>query len=842
MPCPPSADAELRGAPARLARYLQALPLDAATRMQVELRLSGAADAAPREALASVHEALSGHSDADATDAVHRSAWARLREHLQQHPRKGNRGVAQVIAEDRQGDTRLSTMPPLARASMRPLPWDNNPLHRLWRWLQARTLGSRGRMRARAQASDSAPAHPPNRWRVTGRNRRLLLLTLIVLQTCAATYLMTAVLPYRGQHGVEIAILVLYAVLFAWISAGFWTALMGFFTLLRNRDRYAISASAAADTPIADTVRSAILVPICNEDVARVFAGVRATWDSICRAGMREHFDLFILSDSYRADTRVAEVDAWLRLCREVDGIGRIFYRRRTHRIKRKSGNIADWCRRWGSRYEHMVILDADSVMSGDCLKRLVQLMQANPTAGIIQTAPRASGRETLYARIQQFATRVYGPLFTAGLHYWQLGESHYWGHNAIIRVAPFMRHCALGRLPGRGALSGEIMSHDFVEAALMRRAGWAVWIAYDLPGSYEEMPPTLLDELQRDQRWCQGNLQNFRLFFSQGLHPAHRAVFMTGVMAYLSAPLWFAFLVLSTVLLAVFVLSEPQYFTQPYQLFPNWPRWHPEWAMRLFGGTMLLLFLPKLLALLHIAMKPAQWRGYGGAGKLALGVTLESLFSAVLAPIRMLFHTRYVLTALAGFAIKWKSPPRDDAQTPWSQALLRHGGGTVLGLAWIGLVYWLNPEFLWWLLPVAGSLVIAIPLSVWSSRVSLGRLSRAARLFLIPEESIPPRELRWLRAALRRTPALPDFRAAIVDPVVNALAILVERRRRRPAPAQRAQRQAAVAEVLRAGPAQLDEITRMRVLSDPDTLAELHLRVWSAPDAAPDWLPQPPS
>ena len=192
--------------------------------------------------------------------------------------------------------------------------------------------------------------------------------------------------------------------------------------------------------------------------------------------------------------------------------------------------------------------------------------------AGIIQTAPRAAGRDTLFARMQQFATRMYGPLFTAGLHYWQLGESHYWGHNAIIRVAPFIRYCALERLPGKGALSGEILSHDFVEAALMRRAGWGVRIAYDLPGSYEEMPPNLIDELKRDRRWCQGNLMNFRLFLMKGLHPAHRVVFMTGVMAYLSAPLWFLFLLLSTVQLAIHTLVPPESFVEQYQLFRAGP------------------------------------------------------------------------------------------------------------------------------------------------------------------------------------------------------------------------------------------------------------------------------
>ena len=240
-------------------------------------------------------------------------------------------------------------------------------------------------------------------------------------------------------------------------------------------------------------------------------------------------------------------------LCRAVDGFGRMFYRWRQHRIKRKSGNIADFCRRWGRNYRYMVVLDADSVMTRR-LPRPRWCAWRRPIPAPASSRPRRArpGATRCIARVQQFATGVYGPLFTAGLHFWQLGESHYWGHNAIIRVAPFMRHCALGRLPGRGALSGEILSHDFVEAALMRRAGWAVWIAYDLPGSYEEMPPNLIDELKRDRRWCQGNLMNFRLFLMKGLHPAHRAVFMTGVMAYLSAPLWFAFLILSTALLAV--------------------------------------------------------------------------------------------------------------------------------------------------------------------------------------------------------------------------------------------------------------------------------------------------
>ena len=206
-----------------------------------------------------------------------------------------------------------------------------------------------------------------------------------------------------------------------------------------------------------------------------------------------------------------------------------------------------------------------------------------------------------------------------------------------------------------------------------MRRAGWSVWIAYDLPGSYEEMPPTLLDELKRDQRWCQGNLQNFKLFFTQGLHPAHRAVFMTGVMAYLSAPLWFIFLALSTALLFVFMKTEPTYFTQPYQLFPSWPEWHPEWAIRLFAGTMTLLFLPKILsALLLIVRHEVVPCG----GRLPAASLTPKCYSRSCWRDRMLFHTRYVVSALLGIAVQWKSPHARGCGDAVSRAALRHGSG----------------------------------------------------------------------------------------------------------------------------------------------------------------------
>jgi membrane glycosyltransferase len=618
------------------------------------------------------------------------------------------------------------------------------------------------------------------------------------------------------------------------VSLGFWTALMGFIVQLGGGDGYAISGTAAQDAPIDDEARTAVVMPICNENVARVFSGLRASYESLARTGELGHFDFFVLSDSSDPDMRVAETDAWLDMCRAVSGFGRVFYRWRQHRIKRKSGNVADFCRRWGRNYRYMVVLDADSVMTGSCLTQLMRLMEANPNAGIIQTAPHAAGRDTLYARIQQFATGIYGPMYTAGLHYWQLGESHYWGHNAIIRVAPFVEHCALGRLPGRGALSGEILSHDFVEAALMRRAGWSVWMAYDLPGSYEEMPPNLVDELKRDRRWCQGNLMNFRLFLMKGLHPAHRVVFMTGVMAYLSAPLWFASLLASTALLAMHTLAVPQYFVQPYQLFPLWPEWQPARAVALFSTTAVLLFLPKLLSVFLMLSQGA--RRFGGGAHLTLSMLGELVYSALLAPIRMLFHTQFVITSLLGRTVQWKSPPREDAETTWREALRRHGWHTALGTAWAAGVYWLNPSFLWWLAPVVGALMLSIPLSVYSSRTSLGRRLRKIRLFMIPEESWPPREIRSAHKGIKRTSPLPGFLDAVVDPVVNAVACASGVARLRPSDAILGERNRLTRAALVNGPNALSARQKLTLLNDPLALSRLHFEVWVSPEAARQW------
>ena len=819
--------------PESLGEYLAHLPLSDEQR----------AELASCNSFSELHQRLSAQPGSTDAESVQGSVGSRLNLLTATDMEE-----AEMLGLDASGRVCLKATPPIRRTRVVPEPWRTNILIRGWRRLTGRT-------NAPAPEKRELPAA---RWRWVGSMRRYILLALMIGQTLVAGWYMKGILPYQGwsfvdldevlhqpllqtaaqvwPYALQTTILILFGILFCWVSAGFWTALMGFLELLTGRDKYRISGSSAGNEPIEKGARTALVMPICNEDVPRVFAGLRATFESVAATGDLDRFDFFVLSDTNDTDIAVAEQQAWLDVCRETNGFGRIFYRRRRRRVKRKSGNLDDFCRRWGSDYRYMVVLDADSVMSGECLTSLVRLMEANPDAGIIQTAPKASGMDTLYARMQQFATRVYGPLFTAGLHFWQLGESHYWGHNAIIRMKPFIEHCALAPLPGKGAFAGAILSHDFVEAALMRRAGWGVWIAYDLPGSYEELPPNLLDELKRDRRWCHGNLMNFRLFLVKGMHPVHRAVFLTGVMSYLSAPLWFFFLVLSTALLATNTLMEPQYFLEPRQLYPLWPQWHPEKAIALFSTTIVLLFLPKLLSVILIWAKGAT--EFGGRIKVTLSMLLEMLFSMLLAPVRMIFHTRFVLAAFLGWAATWNSPQRDDDSTPWSEAVRRHGPQTLLGVAWALLVAWLNPSFLWWLVPIVGSLTLSIPVSVISSRVNLGLRAKDEKLFLIPEEYSTPQELLSTDQYTHenRWHALHDgFVRAVVDPKQNALACALATARHGIAAPIETLRAERIANALQVGPTGLDGNTRLALLSDPVALARLHDQVWAEENSA--WL-----
>jgi membrane glycosyltransferase len=651
-------------------------------------------------------------------------------------------------------------MPEIRRVSMVPARIERDLLKRVGARIRRWISGNGGAHDAACAPLEALDAG----WRRVARRRRIGLTVLVLAQTAVATWLLERTFPLPSLTGLEISMLVLFTALWAWVSLGFWTAVAGFVVGWRNPTRIGVTDGSTGEETDTGPLRSrtAILVPICNEDVRRVFAGVETTYRSLAATGYLDAFDFYILSDTRDPETQNEEALAWAELCDTVQGYGRVFYRLRKHNIKRKSGNIADFLRRWGRNYEHMIVCDADSVLAGATVVRLVRLMEDHPRAGIIQTIPAMVNRETLFARVHQFASCVYGPMLAAGLHFWQLGESYYWGHNAILRCEPFMKHCGLSRLPGEPPLGGEIMSHDFVEAALMGRGGWEVWLACNLDGSYEEAPPTLLDELKRDRRWCQGNLQHLRLLFADGIRAGHRAIMAMGVIAYASALVWAAFLVLSTLAVAKMWLTVPAYFTAGRTLFPLWPQWRPELALALLGTTAILLVLPKLLSVLLI-VRTRRSAHFGSLPCLATSVILEIVFSTLLAPVRMWFHAKFVLLTLLGRQISWSAQVRTDAETRWRDAVRQHGVSTAVALVWFAGIAALSWSLVWWLLPIVGALALSVPVSVYSSRVALGRALRRRRLFMTPEEIERPPLLTQLANALDRRRDPP--------PIVNAAA-----------------------------------------------------------------------
>jgi membrane glycosyltransferase len=428
-----------------------------------------------------------------------------------------------------------------------------------------------------------------------------------------------------------------------------------------------------------------------------------------------------------------------------------------------------------------MVVLDADSLMTAETLITLVHLMNDNPQVGLIQVPPTIVNAETLFGRLQQFASRLYGPVFTAGTALWHQGDGNYWGHNAIIRVAAFTAHCGLPDLPGRKPFGGHIMSHDFVEAALLRRAGWQVWMVPWLGGSYEETPPTLIDHAKRDRRWCQGNLQHMRVLSARGLHPISRLHLFTGIMSYLASPLWLTFLATGIAFFAWKMAHPPVYFPPYLTLFPLWPKFDASVAIGLAILVLGMLLLPRILGVIFALASTQRRIGYGGALRLTGSFLFELTLSALMAPILMLLQSGFVINILAGCSAAWRTQRRDGEAIGWTEAGIRLGWQSLLGLALTALVAYAAPELIWWLVPLLAGLTLAVPLIVLTTSRRLSALSSRIGLLWTPEETEPPalltraRELEtsWREAlgaprrALQRLPedpALLALHAAILS------------------------------------------------------------------------------
>ncbi len=672
-------------------------------------------------------------------------------------------------------------------------------------------------------------------WRRVATVRRVVLSLFVLGQTAVASYFLLWILPYHGGTLVEIGLLILFVLLYVWIAVGFWTAVLGFVLRLKGGDRLSPlkrhSDKALETTNLAKT---AIIMPIYHEPVRWTLSGLRAVYQDLERAGKLDHFEFHIISDSRDPDVWLEEQAEWHRLCQELGAEGRLFYRRRRVNLNFKSGNVADFLRRWGRRYRYMVVLDADSLLSADSIVKMVQLMEREPAIGILQTAPTIINADSLFARVQQFANRLYSSLFATGLAAIQMGDAAFWGHNAILRVEPFMAHCGLRKLRGFGLFRGPIMSHDFVEAAYMGRAGYEVWLEPGLHHSFEESPPTLSDELSRDNRWSRGNLQHlWILLFGRKLRFAHRMALLNGIMAYMASPLWLAFLILTTVEAVQMTVASINYFPEGHQaLVPLWPEWRPEWAVGLAVSTLTLLFLPKFLSIVD-ALIHRLASGFGGAFRLLLSVLVEILVSILLAPVRMMAHSRYVLGALINVSLSWAGQNRTE-ETTWREALVTQFPGMLVGGAWSAFAWSLDPMFFLWSLPVAVPLVLAAPTSVVLSRVSLGRAVFKRGLLTIPEERTRVAVLEDAKAA-REQPEdegpLSNVEAAVIRPELNQLHRSLARNDCQP---KRAELLKPIVERLaRSGPDDLSRHELSLLFRDRAAVTDIHQKAWRAPSSS---------
>ncbi|HEY5552827.1 MAG TPA: glucans biosynthesis glucosyltransferase MdoH [Opitutaceae bacterium] len=673
--------------------------------------------------------------------------------------------------------------------------------------------------------------------------RRISVVTFVVVVTAAGSFLMGDLL-----WGMPIAwwawvVWALFTLLFGLVAFGASQAFFGFLARRRRGNLSAVMRTLPDDPSTVPLAPTAILLPVYNEDPARLFAGLRAIYRSVERTGHIANFDFFILSDSTDPDQWVEEELRWVELSRELGARGRVFYRKRRLNTNKKAGNIGDFLRRWGRRYRYMVVLDADSIMSGDTVVQLVRLMECNPAAGLIQTAPALMRAETLFARVLQFSARLYGPIFLAGLNYWQQGEGNYWGHNAIIRTGAFMEHCALPQLPGREPFGGRILSHDFVEAALLRRAGYEVWLAPDLDGTYEEGPPTLIDFAKRDRRWSQGNMQHVWLLLAKGLHGASRVHLFNGVMAYASSLFWLASLLIGTLVTIGFNSTQLSWLPTP-GLAGLAGLGAGSQAALLAGFTAVLLFLPKILALIDLSLDRARAARFGGMRKVISGVGLEIFFSALLAPVLMLFHAKFVVSVVLGKGVRWVAQRRDVSGGPqWREAAATHWGQTLVGVAWVAVLAAFAPALLPWMSPVLAGMVLSIPFSAITASANAGAGARRAGLFRTPEEIEPSPELRDLEESLTRepdasTPGGASVTAAVVDPYVNAVHRCLLRDRPNRAQPIREYFTMTQELMLREGPGAMKPHEIFALLNDADSVDRLHREVWSRPtgELAPVW------
>lgn len=651
---------------------------------------------------------------------------------------------------------------------------------------------------------------------------------IVLLQIAVLTW-MFADLLWRIDFSMLKGFLVVVFSLLAYpLSTGFWQAVTGLFTGMRGKAQNRKTPGSSLPGP-----RSiAVNIPVYNEDIGKVLARLRVMYQSLQACGHLDRFDFYLLSDSTSPDKWISEEYGWARLCRQLDAFDRVFYRRRRRNVHQKAGNLLDFCQSWGRRYKYMVVLDADSLMDGKTLVEMAERMEGEPRLGILQTVPLLTRAETRFALVHQFANRLYGPVFARGLAFWQGRKGNYWGHNAIIRVEPFIRYCALPDLPGKPPLGGKILSHDFVEAALMVKAGFEVRMDPDLGGSYEEGPVDVLESAARDRRWCQGNLQHAWLLFAEKIHWASKLHFINGIFAYLGSFLWMIFLGISIALTFEWEKSRLSVIavegTSPLGGLSI-----AEHALLLFGIIISLLLFPKLLCMVAALLKRDSRRAFGGAVNLAVMAAAEVLVSTLMAPVLMVYHSRFLMLTLRGKGIPWKPPARESGGgLAWRAAFQSLRLQTVAGLLVLLLSLQIHAELVFWLSPVWAGLCLAVPIAVWTSRCPKGGVwgtfGSASASSEIERALYRDLDTDWLGIRFF-TDNWTGFQNAVVDPVFNAihLSLLEEEE-----PVATTTPRLPGAAFFASHPGEMNPEQVTALLESAPYMRALHHRVWRVPEA----------
>lgn len=574
--------------------------------------------------------------------------------------------------------------------------------------------------------------------------RRIVATSLNVLTYLALLAWLADILGTGGWSVVDILIFLCFAVAAPWSVLGVWNALLGVWLLHGSRDPMQAVApfAAAGDRIVPITGRTAILMTIRNEDPARAFTRLRVIKESVEATGFGRQFAYFILSDSDNADVAVAEEQAFAAWQATVGlGTDDIHYRRRSDNAGFKAGNVRDFCERWGDAFEFMLPLDADSLMSGEMIVRLVRIGEAWPKLGILQSLVVGAPTVSAFARIFQFGMRHGMRPYTMGSAWWSGDCGPFWGHNALVRIAPFRDHCHLPVLPGGPPLGGQILSHDQVEAVLMRRAGFEVRVLPQEGESWEDNPPTVFEFTRRDLRWCQGNMQYFRLLGLQGIEPMSRFQLIWAIMMFVGIPAWTAIIALA----ALKPLDGENLAT------------FPAASALAFYCVFLLMFLaPKLAGFVDIALTKGGLARYGGGRRFAIGALIEIVFSFLLGAATT-FRTGLFMLGLAfGRTIVWNGQARDAHALSWLTAARGLWGQTLFGIALLLIAGTLAPALIGPSLPLTLGYFVAIPFAVLTTASGFGQWLERMGLCAIPEEITPPSILLRLRSTSPAPSAAP--------------------------------------------------------------------------------------